>query len=632
MKKLGLLMALLVLLALPEMGWAQTAIDGVALNTPSACGGTIVNKSCVCNGAAVSGAFSCGVTCPSSGAISVCSCASTGTLTDALTETSQSAAVNSRMRVLSPTNPTLSLEQADILSTNTSAYTVKSTAGSGGITHSMTLSCMSGLTATTPFDTIGGQVNSTASNTWVGAPISSFPLTTIACAAGTCTGTTLVTESFTGTPSAIIANTSSSSCNGTFTITPVTGTTFTFPAGSCGAANGGSVYLATAALASITELGQGCHCAGGVQTAISSTSMPAYLLQGTNTAVPANASDSVVTSSTAALTDSSVVVTGTARTNLSTIATYVGSVQTAWVAHPADSQGTLINQNSGPLSVVLPSNLATGDCITVQGGMASSVDSLATPTGGGNTYIAMPNSPFSWDGANAYKWYEWYTTQTASATAPSTTVTATGCNDCGAIITRHFTPPSGVGCYVKSASFQDNSSSVIGQAPALAGTVGDLLVWSFIGASGWNTTFSNLNPELGTPDFAYNDSAGAAATLQDGHYYYTVTGTAPAYNVTNGGSAAANAGMAADFQGSPTPTATATATATNTATATATNTTTATPTLTPTNTATATPTATATATITATPTATETASGCTNKSGFINREGRRKHTVPGCVE
>lgn len=450
MKK-SLIIAVLGLLCMPALVRAQTAVDIEALSTPSACGGSIVNKACVCNGPAVGGAFNCSITCPSSGAINICSCASTGTLTDTLTETTQSATVNSRMRVLSAAAPVLSLEEADILSTNTSSYNVRSTAGAGTITHTTTLACMTGLTAT-PFDLVGGQVNSATSLTWQGAALGSVPLTAISVTAGTATATTLVTEGYTNGQSITIRGSSVAGCNAAFTITALTGTTFTFPVGlsGCTTATGGSSYPTATLQANISELAMPCYCAGGTETSIASASTPSFTLQGTNTAVPASASASVVTSSkgpdvsnllTTPLIGSSVVVTATARTNLSTIASYSGSAQPLIV--PVGTPQSVDITNATPVTLPLPTGLPGGAICIVDSCCANSSGGTLSISGGGTDTL---NLAFSFPWVNStYPSKTWVTAHTAGGTAP--TVTYGGVINQDAVCTSTaFSMPAGSTC------------------------------------------------------------------------------------------------------------------------------------------------------------------------------------------
>lgn len=287
---------------------------------------------------------------------------------------------------------------------------------------------------------------------------------------------------------------------------------------------------------------------------------------------------------------------------------------TAAAVTPHGTPTTTAYSLTSSVSPNLPGSTSTGDCIALF--FCSTTGVLASPTctGGGDTWTKVLETTFNTTQSATL----FIAPHTSGNTAPTCSlgVTATG-----QVFALAFSGANG-SCATDGTPSGATGNSASPQSPSDAGAkLGDEALLMTCGNSG-------ISGVSGTP--LYDLGANAGMNLAIFGYPVTVTATLPAQTHTISSQQwAAQEVLIQPLAATATATATDTATATPTATATATSTATATLTATPTATATSTG-ATSTPTPIATPTATALpAAGC-DSGNFRNREGRRKHIVPGC--
>jgi hypothetical protein len=601
MTRTCLIAIFLLALLTPGLARAQTAIDNpqIVWGTP-------------CQAASTAGALSCPQSSVPAGALAgVCVCCNSGTLTDAITETSQSCGPTTRKSVLSASTPAVLAAMADCPNAAGGTYTWKSTCGTGATRQGILPFYATGLT-TSPFDIAGAIINSTTSTTWTGAQTGTYIISTIVGAAGTATVTTLNTNPFSTGNSVTIAG--NASFSGTFTITVTSGNVFTFSSANTGSSSGGTAALANTSLADASELAVQCGCTSSAPTTVTAAGIPAssaWTIGGTNTgATPGSAGMSTVTGLASPIV-TSVPTNGTgnptgnflvnsAESSVVTIATYISSVQ----APGTPVTGSNFDQvcaGTG-ITVTIPTN-TNNACIAVtllSVPLTSPASLVVTPPTG---YVVAEDNNNGTD--RAITWLHLY--KTGDTTTPTFTWNQNFISQPCEMMSYAFTGLNG--CQVHGTASGSNGPT----APAQAVTSLDTLVNIFAVDNNISGTdkYSNPFPFLSTINALMTGTDYGTAAFQ---YPITATGTAPIAHATvaNGTIGIAQSipllgGPTVTVTATPTPTVTATLTPTPSATATATTTATLTPTPSNTPTITPTPSATVTATNTATPSATNTA-------------------------
>ena len=188
MNKIRILLAALLMLALPAMAHAQTAVDQFTITAATPC-----------QGASTGGALSCPISgVPAGALVGVCVAANSGTLSMTVTETTNSSTVTcpagmSKQTTSSPANIT---QQCYTPNANHTSYTFKSVVGAGTVAQTLIPFYITGVT-TSPFDVGGAANNGSGSATQSGtttAGLAHASEIAVQCFGGSNTETTIVAK------------------------------------------------------------------------------------------------------------------------------------------------------------------------------------------------------------------------------------------------------------------------------------------------------------------------------------------------------------------------------------------------------------------------------------------------------